>query len=106
MERLEADAGALHGLDVEARRFAMGQLHCDFEQLRHLTRHLRDLATRSVKAFETLDLSDTLDCITSMVAQTTAATQVRSLASSMCFLPCATGHLLAVHVPSSVSCCW
>lgn len=103
VQRLGLDAETLHGLSAEARRFAMLQIGSHFEQLRALTRMLRSLASRSVEAFETLDLSDTIDCINKIVAQSTAATQVHADAAAL--LCAAALRTARLHCDTMLLCC-
>jgi hypothetical protein len=105
LEDISVDIEAIHAMDPEARKFAMLHLADRFSQLQHLAKHLRLLVQEATSCYDTLDLSDTLECIQQKATDLVESTEVCYAAQAHCFgrtLCCETGLQLETLVPGLI----
>lgn len=93
---LSVDIQSIHGMDSEARTFALSHLSDRFDQLRALSKHMRDVVTTAACVYDTLDLSDTLDAINQVASELLDAAQVRFSMVDLLRLPVNSGCLLGM----------
>lgn len=73
---ISVDIEAIHAMDTEARKFAMLHLADRFSQLQEVSKHLRRMVSEATSCYDTLDLSDTLECIQQVAADFVESTEV------------------------------
>lgn len=76
LEEISVDIEAIHAMDSEARKFAMLHLADRFSQLQDVSKHLRRLVSDATSCYDTLDLSDTLECIQQKATDLVESTEV------------------------------
>ena len=74
---ISVDIEAIHAMDAEARKFACLHLADRFSQLQDVSKHLRRLVSEATSCYDTLDLSDTLECIQQKATDLVESTEVR-----------------------------
>lgn len=81
---ISVDIEAIHAMDSEARKFAMLHLADRFSQLQDVSKHLRRLVSDATSCYDTLDLSDTLECIQQKATDLVESTEVCCSFGTLC----------------------
>lgn len=84
LSEISVDIEPIHAMDSEARKFAMLHLADRFSQLQDVSKHLRRLVSEATSCYDSLDLSDTLECIQQKATDLVESTEVCCSAPVLC----------------------